>query len=77
MDVISVASVALANLTFIFIPCALLSLGVLLVLGIDDRFVPRCGLRGAPRGDCHQRLFGAPLLEANHRNHQVVYTVVI
>ncbi|GLO16071.1 hypothetical protein PPUJ20028_46570 [Pseudomonas putida] len=39
MDLIFVASVALTVLTLIFIPCAILSLGVLLVLGIDDRFV--------------------------------------
>lgn len=39
MDLIFVASVALAVVTLIFIPCAILSLGVLLVLGIDDRFV--------------------------------------
>lgn len=39
MELIFVVSVAFTVLAFIFLPCLLLSLGVLLVLGIDDRFV--------------------------------------
>jgi len=39
MDLIFVVSVALTVLAFIFIPCTIMSLGVLFVLGIDDRFV--------------------------------------
>ncbi|MCC9009424.1 hypothetical protein K7A70_24945 [Pseudomonas putida] len=39
MELIFVVSVAFTVLAFIFIPCVILSLGVLLVLGIDDRFV--------------------------------------
>lgn len=39
MDLIYVVSVAFTVLALVFIPCAILSLGVLLVLGIDDRFV--------------------------------------
>lgn len=39
MELIFVVSVAVTVLAFIFLPCMILSLGVLLVLGIDDRFV--------------------------------------
>lgn len=39
MDLIFVVSVAFTVLVFIFIPCVILCLGALLVLGIDDRFV--------------------------------------
>lgn len=39
MELIFVVSVAVTVLAFVFLPCMILSLGVLLVLGIDDRFV--------------------------------------
>jgi len=39
MDLFFVVSVALTVLAVIFIPCIILSLALLLVLGIDDRFV--------------------------------------
>ncbi|HDS1765391.1 hypothetical protein LU674_017905 [Pseudomonas alloputida] len=39
MDLIFVVSVAFTVLAFVLIPCMILSLGVLLMLGIDDRFV--------------------------------------
>lgn len=39
MDLIFVVSVAFTVLALVFIPCVILSLGMLLVLGIDDRFV--------------------------------------
>ncbi|UVL05971.1 hypothetical protein [Pseudomonas sp. B21-047] len=39
MELNYVVSVAFTVLVLVFIPCAILSLGVLLVLGIDDRFV--------------------------------------
>ncbi|HDS1803071.1 TPA: hypothetical protein QEM76_005854 [Pseudomonas putida] len=39
MELIYVVSVAFTVLALVFIPCAILSLGMLLVLGIDDRFV--------------------------------------
>lgn len=39
MELIYVVSVVFTVLALVFIPCAILSLGVLLILGIDDRFV--------------------------------------
>ncbi|POG10556.1 hypothetical protein BGP84_12800 [Pseudomonas putida] len=39
MELIFVVSVAVTVLAFVFLPCMILSLGALLVLGIDDRFV--------------------------------------
>lgn len=39
MELMYVVSVAFTVLAFIFLPCMILSLGALLVLGIDDRFV--------------------------------------
>ncbi|MGJ7547607.1 hypothetical protein [Pseudomonas alloputida] len=39
MDLIYVMSVAFTVLAFVSIPCVILCLGVLLVLGIDDSFV--------------------------------------
>ena len=39
MELIYVVSLAFTVLALVFIPCAILSFGMLLVLGIDDRFV--------------------------------------
>ncbi len=39
MELIFVVSVAVTVLAFVILPCMILSLGVLLLLGIDDRFV--------------------------------------
>lgn len=39
MELIYVVSVVFTVLALVFIPCVILSLGMLLILGIDDRFV--------------------------------------
>lgn len=39
MELIFAVSVAMAVFTFVLLPCSIFCLGVLLVLGIDDRFV--------------------------------------
>ncbi|MBP2838650.1 hypothetical protein A3L25_010220 [Pseudomonas putida] len=39
MELIHVVILAFTVVGLVFIPCAILSLGMLLVLGIDDRFV--------------------------------------
>lgn len=39
MELIFMVSVAVTALAFIFIPCVIMCLGLLLVLGIYDRFV--------------------------------------